>query len=89
MKRIVYSTLLLGGVFSLFAFSPVNKANVDYTEVDSNSEIFATVQVGSFEQSEHMKTTSDKGVWYRWYKIWTVASPNGDMETMESIITKN
>jgi len=89
MKKLIYSTIMLGTFIILFAFSPVNKSNFSYSEIDDNNLSFYAVEAGSFIEAEHMKTLDDKGIWYKRYRVWTDFAGNTTINELQTIITRN
>jgi hypothetical protein len=89
MKKLIYTTLMLGGTILLFAFSIMNTANFSYSEIEDNDSSFDSEETGSFVEAEHMKTLDDKGIWYKRYRVWTDFADNITVNDLEIIITRN
>ena len=88
MKKTIYSALVFGVTLMLVAFSPINKDNFNYTEINGRSS-FDLIEAGSFQEAEHMKTLSDEGVWYKRYRVWTDVAETRNISELEAVIERN
>lgn len=89
MKKITRIAAFICFCLICSAFSPIDTAKVDYTDITSQRTHANLTEVGSFQEAEESATTSDKGTWAKRYRIWTDFTKSSKLNAIEQILNKN
>ena len=89
MKTKIFVLTILMVTMVSFGFTNMDSDLTKFEEITMDSECFERFEAGSFEQSEHMKTTSDEGIWVKRYKIWPLTDASSDIVAMTNVINNN
>jgi len=88
MKKILISFSTLCLCLSFFSFSPSNN-DASYSDISESSDYITVKEVGSFEEFENTRYTSDKTEWNHRRKTWTDFAKSADLNSIAEAINNN